>query len=118
MFLEGGLQGLFQFFDRHRFGDVSVGAQGHGLVDGRPVCVFSQDFTVFGGSLGEVMSEKMCKIMDLAERIGRSAVSAATPLVLDVHFLKVIRRGDVPEPGGLRLPWRAAVMVAAGRCLM
>ncbi|HYJ20747.1 MAG TPA: acyl-CoA carboxylase subunit beta, partial [Solirubrobacterales bacterium] len=39
-------------------------------IDGRPVCVFSQDFTVFGGSLGEVMSEKMCKIMDLAEKIG------------------------------------------------
>ncbi len=35
-----------------------------------PVCVFSQDFTVFGGSLGEVMGEKMCKIMDLAAKIG------------------------------------------------
>ncbi len=50
------------------WGDAVV--TGHGLIDGRPVCVFSQDFTVFGGSLGEVMSEKMCKIMDLAERIG------------------------------------------------
>ena len=43
---------------------------GHGTIDGRRVCVFSQDFTVFGGSLGEVMSEKMCKVMDLAARIG------------------------------------------------
>ena len=34
------------------------------------MCVFSQDFTVFGGSLGEVMSEKMCKVMDLAAKIG------------------------------------------------
>ena len=34
------------------------------------MCVFSQDFTVFGGSLGEVMAEKMCKIMDLAAKIG------------------------------------------------
>jgi propionyl-CoA carboxylase beta chain len=34
------------------------------------VCVFSQDFTVNGGSLGEVVSEKMCKVMDLAEKIG------------------------------------------------
>ena len=50
------------------WGDAVV--TGHGLIDGRPVCVFSQDFTVFGGSLGEVMSEKMCKIMDLAEKIG------------------------------------------------
>src|ERR1700689_5063409 len=43
---------------------------GHGTIDGRTVCVFSQDFTVFGGSLGEVMGEKMCKIMDLAAKIG------------------------------------------------
>ncbi|MFY9489052.1 MAG: acyl-CoA carboxylase subunit beta [Solirubrobacterales bacterium] len=50
------------------WGDAVV--TGHGLIDGRPVCVFSQDFTIFGGSLGEVMSEKMCKIMDLADRIG------------------------------------------------
>jgi acetyl-CoA carboxylase carboxyltransferase component len=43
---------------------------GHGTIDGRPVCVFSQDFTVFGGSLGEVMAEKICKVMDLAVRMG------------------------------------------------
>jgi propionyl-CoA carboxylase beta chain len=43
---------------------------GHGTIDGRRVCLFSQDFTVFGGSLGEVMGEKMCKVMDLAARIG------------------------------------------------
>src|SRR3954452_15057074 len=55
--------------DKNRpWGDAVV--TGHGLIEGRPVCVFSQDFTVFGGSLGEVMAEKMCKIMDLAERIG------------------------------------------------
>src|SRR5918994_589591 len=50
------------------WGDAVV--TGHGTIDGRRVCVFSQDFTVFGGSLGEVMSEKMCKVMDLAARIG------------------------------------------------
>ncbi|MGC9221749.1 MAG: acyl-CoA carboxylase subunit beta [Solirubrobacteraceae bacterium] len=43
---------------------------GHGTIDGRRVCVFSQDFTVFGGSLGEVVAEKMVKVMDLAEQIG------------------------------------------------
>ena len=43
---------------------------GHGTVDGRPVCVFSQDFTVFGGSLGEVYAEKIVKIMDAAIRMG------------------------------------------------
>ncbi len=55
--------------DKNRpYGDAVV--IGHGTIDGRRVCVFSQDFTVFGGSLGEVMSEKMCKVMDLAEKIG------------------------------------------------
>ncbi|MCW3039942.1 MAG: acyl-CoA carboxylase subunit beta [Solirubrobacterales bacterium] len=50
------------------WGDAVV--TGYGEIDGRKVCVFSQDFTVFGGSLGEVMAEKMCKVMDLAARIG------------------------------------------------
>ncbi len=55
--------------DRNRpWSDAVV--TGHGTIDGRRVCVFSQDFTVFGGSLGEVMSEKMCKVMDLAAKIG------------------------------------------------
>ncbi|NJL05587.1 MAG: acyl-CoA carboxylase subunit beta [Chloroflexaceae bacterium] len=43
---------------------------GHGTIDGRPVCIFAQDFTVFGGSLGEVFAEKICKVMDLALRMG------------------------------------------------
>src|SRR6266540_1990556 len=55
--------------DRNRpWGDAVV--TGHGTIDGRRVCVFSQDFTVFGGSLGEVMGEKMVKVMDLAAKIG------------------------------------------------
>jgi len=43
---------------------------GYGTVDGRRVCVFSQDFTVFGGALGEVFAEKIHKVMDLAASIG------------------------------------------------
>ena len=43
---------------------------GHGTIDGRPVCVFSQDFTVLGGSLGEAFAEKIVKVMDLAVRMG------------------------------------------------
>jgi propionyl-CoA carboxylase beta chain len=43
---------------------------GHGTVDGRPVCVFSQDATVFGGALGEVYGEKIVKVMDLALKTG------------------------------------------------
>ncbi len=47
---------------------------GHGLVDGRQVFVFSHDASVFGGSLGEVFAEKVCKIMDLAERTGSPCI--------------------------------------------
>ncbi|MDP9393551.1 MAG: acyl-CoA carboxylase subunit beta [Actinomycetota bacterium] len=55
--------------DRNRpYGDGVV--TGFGTVDGRQVCVYSQDFTVFGGSLGEVLGEKILKVMDLAMRIG------------------------------------------------
>jgi propionyl-CoA carboxylase beta chain len=43
---------------------------GHGTVEGRPVCLFSQDFTVFGGSLGEVFAEKIVKVMDMAVKMG------------------------------------------------
>ncbi len=43
---------------------------GYGTVDGRPVCVFSQDFGIFGGSLGEVYGEKITKVMDLAIKTG------------------------------------------------
>src|ERR671929_137840 len=58
----------FDMLKNRPYGDAVV--TGHGKIDGRPVCVFSQDFTVFGGSLGEVMAEKMVKIMDLAAKIG------------------------------------------------
>jgi len=47
---------------------------GWGMIDGRPVYVFSQDFTVFGGSLGEVHAEKICKIMDLATKNGAPVI--------------------------------------------
>ncbi|GAA1975559.1 acyl-CoA carboxylase subunit beta [Amycolatopsis minnesotensis] len=54
------------------YGDGVV--SGYGTVDGRPVCVFSQDVTVFGGSLGEVYGEKIVKVMDLAIKTGRPIV--------------------------------------------
>jgi propionyl-CoA carboxylase beta subunit len=47
---------------------------GHGTIDGRLVFVFSQDFTVFGGSLSEAYAEKICKIMDLAMKVGAPIV--------------------------------------------
>jgi acetyl-CoA carboxylase carboxyltransferase component len=59
--------------DRQQFlGDGVV--TGHGTVDGRLVFVFSQDFTVFGGSLSESYAEKICKVMDLAMKVGAPIV--------------------------------------------
>ncbi|MBC6448443.1 acyl-CoA carboxylase subunit beta [Actinokineospora xionganensis] len=54
------------------YGDGVV--TGYGTVDGRPVCVFSQDVTVFGGSLGQVYGEKIVKVMDLAIKTGRPII--------------------------------------------
>jgi propionyl-CoA carboxylase beta chain len=53
---------------RRPYGDGVV--TGYGAVDGRQVCVFSQDFTIFGGSLGQVYGEKITKVMDLAMKTG------------------------------------------------
>ena len=50
------------------FGDGVV--TGYGTIDGRPVCVFSQDVTVFGGALGEVYGEKIVKVLDVAMKTG------------------------------------------------
>jgi propionyl-CoA carboxylase beta chain len=66
-------------FVTHRCADFGMQEQkilgdgvvtGHGLVDGRAVCVFAQDFTVFGGSLSGAYAQKICKVMDLATKIG------------------------------------------------
>ncbi|MEU6009416.1 carboxyl transferase domain-containing protein, partial [Streptomyces sp. NPDC047453] len=50
------------------YGDGVV--TGYGMIDGRPVAVFSQDFTVFGGALGEVYGQKIVKVMDFALKTG------------------------------------------------
>jgi propionyl-CoA carboxylase beta chain len=72
----------FEEFDKlvtHRSRDFGLDEQlfpgdgvitGHGLVDGRRVFVFAQDFTVFGGSLSETHAEKICKVMDMALKVG------------------------------------------------
>jgi propionyl-CoA carboxylase beta chain len=79
-------EGTFQEFDQlvvHRSRDFGLEKQlypgdgvvtGHGLVDGRRVFVFAQDFTVFGGSLSETHAEKICKVMDTAMRVGAPVV--------------------------------------------
>ncbi|MBY6352082.1 acyl-CoA carboxylase subunit beta [Rhodococcus corynebacterioides] len=62
----------FGLAENRPFGDGVV--TGYGTVDGRDVCVFSQDATVFGGSLGEIYGEKIVKVMDLALKTGRPLV--------------------------------------------
>src|SRR5512138_2813058 len=75
-------EGSFEELDKlveHRCTDFGMAAQripgdgvvsGYGRIDGRPVAVFAQDFTVFGGSLSETNARKICKVMDLAVRMG------------------------------------------------
>jgi acetyl-CoA carboxylase carboxyltransferase component len=58
----------FGMLERRPYGDAVV--TGYGQIFGRKVFVFSQDFTVFGGSLSEVFAEKICKVMDLALKYG------------------------------------------------
>src|SRR5712672_2057528 len=79
-------EGSFQEFDKlvaHRSQDFGMEKEiypgdgvvtGHGMIDGRKVFVFSQDFTVFGGSLSEAFAEKICKIMDLAMKVGAPVI--------------------------------------------
>src|SRR5947208_11048765 len=62
----------FDMQKRRPWGDAVV--TGYGTIDARPVFVFSQDFTVFGGSRGEVMAEKMVKVMDLAAKVGAPVI--------------------------------------------
>jgi len=68
---------------RHRSHDFGLDKQryygdgvvtGHGAINGRLVFVFSQDFTVFGGSLSEAHAEKICKIMDMAMKVGAPVI--------------------------------------------
>ncbi len=78
--------GSFQELDRfvvHRSNDFGMESQripgdgvitGHGTIDDRPVFIFAQDFTVFGGSLSETHAAKICKIMDLAMKVGAPVI--------------------------------------------
>ena len=90
------------------YGDGVV--TGHGTVDGRQVCVFSQDFTVFGGSLGEVFGEKIVKVLDLAMKIGCPIIGindsggariqegvVALGLYADIFFRNVRASGVIPQ---------------------
>src|SRR5438128_5647279 len=70
-------------FKTHRCSDFGMAEQkipgdgvvtGHGTINGRLVFLFSQDFTVFGGSLSEAHAEKICKVMDQAMKVGAPVI--------------------------------------------
>ncbi len=83
LFLDPGSFEEYDMFKEHRCNDFGMDEQtvsgdgvvtGHGTVNGRLVFVFSQDFTVFGGSLSEAHAEKICKIMDHAMKVGAPVI--------------------------------------------
>ena len=114
--------GSFNEFDelaRHRSTDFGMARNrpygdgvvtGYGLIDGRPVCVFSQDFTVYGGSLGEVYGEKIVKVMDHALKTGCPIIGindgggariqegvVALGLFAEIFYRNVISSGVIPQ---------------------
>jgi propionyl-CoA/long-chain acyl-CoA carboxylase carboxyl transferase subunit len=115
-------EGSFTEFDelaRHRAHDFGIGRSrpygdgvvtGIGTVEGRPVAVYSQDFTVFGGSLGEVYGEKIVKVMDHAMKTGCPVVGisdgggariqegvAALGLFAEIFFRNTRASGVIPQ---------------------
>src|SRR5277367_3058400 len=115
-------EGSFTEFDelaRHRAHDFGIGRNrpygdgvvtGIGTVDGRPVAVYSHDFTVFGGSLGEVYGEKIVKVMDHAMKTGCPVVGindgggariqegvVALGLFAEIFFRNTRASGVIPQ---------------------
>src|SRR5438045_534615 len=91
---------------------------GYGAVDGREVFVFSHDASVFGGSLGEVFAEKVCKVMDLAVRAGRPCIGindsggariqegvVSLAGYADIFYRNVQSSGVVPQLSVVVGPW-------------
>ncbi len=83
LLLDKGSFEEFDMFVRHRSSDFGLDKQkyftdgvvtGCGTIDGRKVFVFSQDFTIFGGSLSKAHAEKICKIMDMAMKVGAPVI--------------------------------------------
>src|SRR5213079_3730037 len=98
----------FGLESRRPYGDGVV--TGYGTIDGRQACVFSQDFTVFGGSLGEVYGEKIVKVMDLAIKTGCPIIGinegagariqegvVALGLFAEIFYRNVMASGVVPQ---------------------
>ena len=83
MLLDDGSFEEFDMFVTHRSTNFGLDKEkymgdgvvtGHGTIDGRIVFIFAQDFTVFGGSLSESMDQKICKVMDMAMKMGAPVI--------------------------------------------
>jgi propionyl-CoA carboxylase beta chain len=98
----------FGMQSRRPYGDGCI--TGYGTVDGRPVCVFSQDATVFGGALGEVYGEKIVKVLDLAMKNGCPIVGinegggariqegvVSLGLYAEIFYRNVMASGVIPQ---------------------
>ncbi|MCB9958491.1 MAG: acyl-CoA carboxylase subunit beta [Rhodospirillaceae bacterium] len=118
LFDEGSFE-EWDMFVEHRCHDFGMASSkipgdgvvtGYGTVNGRPVFLFSQDFTVFGGSLSEAHAEKICKIMDMAIKVGAPVVGlndsggariqegvASLGGYADVFLRNVLASGVVPQ---------------------
>ncbi|MCP4899267.1 MAG: methylmalonyl-CoA carboxyltransferase [bacterium] len=105
----------FGMQDRRIPGDGVV--CGHGRVEGRPVFVFAQDFTVFGGSLSHANAQKICKIMDLAMKVGAPVVGlndsggariqegvASLAGYADIFLRNTLASGVVPQVSAIMGP--------------
>jgi propionyl-CoA carboxylase beta chain len=117
--LDDGSFEEFDKFKQHRCTDFGMDEQrplgdgviaGWGKIDGRTVFVFAQDFTVFGGSLSETNAAKICKIMDLAMKVGAPVVGlndsggariqegvASLAGYADIFLRNVLASGVVPQ---------------------
>ncbi len=105
----------FNMDERKLMGDGVV--TGYGTIDGRLVYVFSQDFTVFGGSLGEMFATKVCKLMDLAMKTGSPVIGlndsggariqegvASLAGYGDIFFKNVVASGVIPQISAIMGP--------------
>src|SRR5438477_5662912 len=122
-------EGTFQEFDKlveHRSRDFGLDKQiypgdgvvtGHGLIDARKVFVFEQDFTIYGGSLSEPHAEKICKVMDLAMKVGAPIIGlndsggariqegvVSLGGYADIFLRNTLASGVVPESSGIMGP--------------
>jgi len=122
-------EGSFEELDKlveHRCLDFGMAAQkipgdgvvsGYGRVEGRLVCVFAQDFTVFGGSLSETNAQKICKVMDLGMKMGAPIIGlndsggariqegvASLGGYADIFLRNVLASGVVPQISAIMGP--------------